>query len=82
MLYNTVAKVFQSNCRQTTKKYLPTRSTWVNRIFNDLANTDERHCLTINCSGVDKNGLDRYRTQTDDPNKQVCYFNRPRGDEL
>ena len=65
-----------------TKKYLPTRSTWVNRIFNDLANTDERHCLTINCSGVDKNGLDRYRTQTDDPNKQVCYFNRPRDDEL
>ena len=69
--HNTVAKILQSNS-----------SMWVNRFSSDLANTDERHCLTINCSGVDKNGLDRYRTQTDDPNKQVCYFNRPRDDEL
>ena len=82
MLYNTVAKIIQSNCRQTTKKYLPTRSASLNRIFDDLANTDERHCLTIDCSGVDKNGLGRYRTQTDDPNKQVCCFNRLHDDEL
>ena len=28
------------------------------------------------------NGPDRYRTQADDPEKQVCYFNKPYDDEL
>ena len=80
--YNTVAKILQSNCRQTTKKYVSARSMWVNRVFGDLANTDERHCLTIDCSGVNKNGPGRYRTQANDPEKQVCYFNKPWDDEL
>ena len=41
MPYNTVAKILQSNCRQTTKKYVPAHSVWLNRVFADLANTDE-----------------------------------------
>ena len=82
MPYKTVAKISQSNCRQTTKKYVPAGSMWLNRAFSDLANTDERHCLTIDCSGVNKNGPGRYRTQADDPEKQVCYFNKPCDDEL
>ena len=81
MPYNTVAKVLESSCRQTTKKYVPAHSMWLNRVFTDLANTDEQHCLTIDCSGVNKNGPSRYRTQADDQNKQVCYFNKPRDDE-
>ena len=60
--YNNVAKILQSNCRQTTKNYVPARSMWLNRVFSDLANTDEQHCLTINCSGVNKNDPGRYRT--------------------
>ena len=55
---------------------------WLNRVFADLAKTDERHCLTIDCSGVKKNGLCRYRTRAVDPEKQVCYFNKPRNGEL
>ena len=55
--YNTVAKIFQSNCRQTTKKYVPARSMRLNRVFADLANTDEQHCLTIDCSGINKTTL-------------------------
>ena len=80
--YNTVAKILQSNCRQTTKKYVPVRSMWLSRVFSDLANTDEHHCLTTDCSGVNKNDPGRYRTQADDPEKQVFYFNKPRDDEL
>ena len=78
---NTVAKILQSNCRQTTKKYVSARSMWLNRVFGDLANTDERHCLTIDCSGVNKNNPGRYRTQADDPKRQVCYFNKSCDDE-
>ena len=31
--YNTVAKILQSNCRQTTKKYVPARLMWLNGVF-------------------------------------------------
>ena len=55
---------------------------WLNRVFTDLANTDKRYCLTIDCSGVNKNSPGRYRTQADDVEKQVCYFNEPNGDRL
>ena len=37
------------------QKYLPAHSMWLNRVLSDLANTDEQHCLTIDCSGVNKN---------------------------
>ena len=53
--YNTVAKILQSNCKQQSKNYVPARSMWLNRVFIDLANTDEKHCLTIDCSNVNKN---------------------------
>ena len=82
MTYSTVAKILQSNCRQTTKKYVPARSMWLNRVSADLVNTDERHCLTIDCRGANENGPGRYRTEADDPEKQVCYLNKPRDDEL
>ena len=45
--YKTIAKVLQSNCRQTTKKHVPAHSMWLNIVFSDLDKTDERHCLTI-----------------------------------
>ena len=78
--YNTVAKILQSNCIQRTKKDVPAPSMWLNRVFSDLANTDEQHCLITDCSGINKNGSSRYRTQANDPVKQICYFNKPSDD--
>ena len=80
--YNTVSKILQSNCRQTRKKYTLTHSMWLYRVFTDLANTNKRHCLTTDCSGVNKNRPGRYRTQADNPDKRVCYFNKTRDDEF
>ena len=45
--HNTVAKIIQSNCILQSKKYVPARSLWLNRVFTDLANSHEKHCLTI-----------------------------------
>ena len=59
--YNTVAELIQSNCRQTTKKYVPAGSMRLNRFFIDLANSDEQHCSTTDCNGVNKNSPGRYR---------------------
>ena len=65
--YNTVAKILQNNCVQKTTKYVPVHSMWLNMVFIDIANEDQRNCLTIDCSNVNKNGPGRYRTNADNP---------------
>ena len=75
--YNTVVKIIQSNCILQSKKYVPARSLWLHRVFTHLANSQEKFCLTIHCGYNNKNGPGRYRSSADNPDKQVCYFNKP-----
>ena len=77
---NAVAKIIQSNCILQTKKYVPARSLWLNRVFTDLTNSDEKLFLTIDCGYINKNGPGRYRSSADNPEEQVCYFNKPNDD--
>ena len=79
---NTVAKILQGNCIAQSKKYLPIPSLRLNRVFTDLANLNEKHCLTIDCSNRNKNGPGQYRTSADNPDQQVCYFSKPHDDEF
>ena len=79
--FNSVSKIIQSNCILQSKKYVPVRSLWLSRVFNDLANSHERHCLTLDCGYQNKNGPGRFRSSADNPEKQVCYFNKP-GDDV
>ena len=78
--HNTVAKIIQSNCILQSKKYVPARSLWLNRVFTDPANSHGKLCLTINCGYINKNGPGRYRSLIENPEKQVCYFNKPNDD--
>ena len=55
---------------------------WLNRVFINLANTGEKHCLTNDCRNVNKNRPGRYRTSACNPDQQVCHFNQPHDDEL
>ena len=36
--------------------------------------------MAINCGYIDKNGPARYRSSAGNPEKQVCYFNKPNDD--
>ena len=72
----TVAKIIQSNCILQSKKYVPARSLGLNRVLTNLANSNEKHCLAIDCDYIDKNEPGRYRPSADNPEKQVCYFNK------
>ena len=78
---NTIVKVLQSNCISHSKRYVSVRSLWLNRVFTDLANSDEKHCLTTDRSYKNKNGLGQYRSLADNPDEQVCYFKKPNDDE-
>ena len=78
--FNTVSKIIQSNCILQSKKYVPACSLWLNRVFSDLANSHEKHCLTIDCGYLNKNGPGRYRSSANNPDRQLCYFDKP-GDD-
>ena len=79
--FNTVSKIIQGNCISQSKKYVPVRSLWLNRVFSDLANSHEKHCLTIDGGYLNKNGPCCFRSSAENPEKQVCYFNK-RGDDV
>ena len=53
---------------------------WLSRVFTDLANIHEKLFLTIDSGFHNKNGPGRYRSSADNPEKQVCYFNKPNDD--
>ena len=45
-----------------------------------MANSREKHCLKVDCSTENRNGSGQYRTSVDNPDQQVCYFNKPQDD--
>ena len=67
---NSVRKILESVCSRKTKKYILQNPFWLNRLFFDLANTNDRICLTIDSSGVNKDGPGRFRTKADNPEFQ------------
>ena len=80
--FNSVSKILQANCISRGKGYIPVRSLWLTRLFTELANSHEKHCLTLDCSYLNKNGPGRYRTRAENPEKQVCYFAKPNDDKF
>ena len=45
-----------------------------------MANSHKKHCLTIDSGYINKNGPGRYGSSAENPEKQVCYFNKPNDD--
>ena len=80
--FNSVTKILQANCISRGKTYIPIRLLWLTRLFTELANSHEKHCLTIDCSYLNKNGPGRFRTQAVNLEKQVCYFAKPNDDKF
>ena len=60
---------------QEKQKNISQNAFWVNRLFFYLVNTNDKICLTIDSSGVNKDGPGRFTTKADNPEFQVFYFN-------
>ena len=74
--------ILEGACSRKTRKYILQNAFWLHRLFFDLANTNEKLCLTINSSGVNKDGPGRFRTKADNPKFQVCYFNSKNDEQV
>ena len=45
-------------------------------------NRNDKVCLTLDCSNTNKDGPGRFRTDADNPNNQVCYFNSANDEQV
>ena len=79
---NSIRKILEGACSRKTKKYIPQNAFRLNRLFFDLANTNDKICLTIDSSGINKDGPGRFRTKADNPEFQVCYFNSKNDEQV
>ena len=72
---SSVKKILELSCIRKTSKYIPQASLWISRLFIELANKNDKVCLTLDCSNKNKDGPGRFRTKADNPDSQFCYFN-------
>ena len=72
---NNVRKMLEGACIRKTSKYIP-------RASNELANRNDKVCLTLDCPNKNKDGPGRFRTDADNPDNQVCYFNSANDEQV
>ena len=79
---NSVKRILDGSCVRKTTKYIPRSLLWINRLFIELANKSQKVCLTLDCSNRNRDGPSRFRSDADNPDKQVCYFNTPTDEQV
>ena len=79
---SAVKRILEGSCVRKTTKYIPRSLLWINRLFIELANKSQKVCLTLDCSNTNRDGPSRFRSDADNPDKQVCYFNTPTDEQV
>ena len=79
---NMVRKILEGVCIRKTSKYIPHASLWISRLFIELANRNDKVCLTLDCSNPNRDGPGRFRSEADNPDKQLCYFNSANDEQV
>ena len=79
---NSVKRILDGSCVRKTTRYIPRSLLWINRLFIELANKSQKICLTLDCSNTNRDGPSRFRSEADNPDKQVCYFNTPTDEQV
>ena len=71
----SMQRILENTCIRKTRKYIPQSALWISRLFTELANKDDRVCLTLDCSSLNKDGPGTFRSDADKPDFQTCYYN-------
>ena len=61
-------------------KYLPNKNVWLNKLYFQISNSQEKKCLTIDTRDVNKFGAGKFKMSADNGEEQTCYFNRNKSD--
>ena len=79
---NMVRKILEGVCIRKTSKYISHASLWISRLFIELANRSDKVCLTLDCSNTNRDGPGRFRSEADNPDNQLCYFNSANDEQV
>ena len=79
---NSVKRILDGSCVRKTTKYIPRSLLWIKHLFIELANKSQKVCLTLDCSNTNRDGPSRFRSEANNPDKQVCYFNTPTDEQV
>ena len=79
---NSIKRILDGSCVRKTTRYIPRSLLWINRLFIELANKNQKVCLTLDCSNTNRDGPSRFRSDANNPDKQVCYFNTPTDEQV
>ena len=60
--------------------YVPSRSIWLSKLYFDKSASKQKQCLTVDTRTIKDLGPGKFRTQTDNGIKQICYYNRNKSD--
>ena len=71
----SVRKTLESVCIRKTRKYIPQSVLWISRLFIELVNRNDRVCLTLGYSSINKDVPGRFRTEADKSDFQTSYYN-------
>ena len=63
----SVRKILEGVCIRKTRKYIPQSALWISKLFIELANRDDRVCLILDNSVINKDGPGKFRTEGDKP---------------
>ena len=79
---SSVVKISSSFCNRYKYNYIPNRDLWINRPYFDISNSNKKQCLTIDSRDINDLGPAKFRTQADNKEKQICYYNRNKRDKI
>ena len=78
----SVAKTLSSYCNRYTYKYIPHKRLWINRLYFEISNSNEKKLFRIDTRDIKNLRLEKFRTVAENGKDQICYYKRNRKEKL
>ena len=76
----SIQRILSSFADRYKNIYIPHRNIWINRLYFEVSNSQNKKCLTIDTRDVNALGRGKFRTRADNRTEQICYYNRNKTD--
>ena len=73
---SSILRILSSLANRYKNTYISHRNIWINRLYFEISNSQEKQCLTIHIRDVNAFGPGKFRTYANNGTRQICYYNR------
>ena len=77
---SSILRILSSLANRYKNTYISHQNIWINRLYFEISNSQEKQCLTIHIRDVNAFGPGKFRTYADNGTRQICYYNRNKTD--